>query len=752
MVNLKEHIIESTNNEKAFIKNYELFHKFVAKSDREFIQKILKATKEVILDKSISEKNKYYCLQLVHLLLQINNKYLFEAFKNILAFFLVNLAINISNNEGKDFEKDGLIFKSINSKHDPEYYDKFSELLIEAIEFWSANFGSSEPIFEEMMQELKKVKVRMIDPKYAFDYFDLFDKIKTKNEKETLSKKETNKISKFKDNSQEQFNLNRRKSEKSVNFASELIDRTKIESIFIKISAQNEHISQFMNARSESEDNMTEIFKLLNDLMNQILPFLNNITDTQQKILSEGKRLLECYQKAETFSQLKAYVLKKENNDKKTSKISNKEQNLENPGRIKTVSNKLNYGNDVILNKTNQKINGTHNPRSEIIKKESLSEIKDTTENKEQIMEYIETERKQLIEKIEMLTLENRRLEFECKRKQKTIVDIEEKSRIDQSHLKKIEIDLEKSQNLVEKFVKKLNNSLGPSIYKKDDFGDYKDRSNYFNEVNSQKMKESNQIGIPVDRINLEESGHPSLSNYKLNSNSEYRQSNYLMPVETTLTSSLPRNNEYFGSPLYGGNAYADSFVMNEKKGFPQGSIGINDFEMFKRKMESNNDFVKNFNNDISISLNSNSRGIESSMSRKSEPITFYNNQRINKQSDLHLPLSSFGPEGNTSSFGQEGPPIFGPERTPNFRPEENQNYGPEGFFSFKGIKREDSRSVGTTLKRNYEIGTLENLSSMPRFLNALNGGNVVNRQIQDHYFSNPSEQIIKGIMRFKRN
>lgn len=504
MVNLKQYILDSTENEAALTDCFEVFRSYVCKPDVEFITKVTRATRDLFLDKKVSVLHKYFILQLTHLSLQLNVSQYIDSFAINIAPVLLKLIDNGEANKLTPDELKQVIFRGINA--DTQGSEDFYDLLVEGIEFWHANLKSESGVFDTLYKQACASGVTFAEePRHVYRFLGLVGRRRynegferenaptddSPNNKQTAVQSSGGTTPKVNQVSTPQSqkplisiidagaktisNIPAQPQKTTLRNDGFQDDRQKVQFLTKSQEDTSKKIAQYLNEKDDADEELNSYFRRLNNMVNEGFDLQAIMTDSQREKMLKSQNLLECYKKANSYRELRNLVIGtggirpvSENDltpapSKKSSVGKNQElnQRFNNSGSISGSK----FGNRQSMPVENGQTRKLDAPFSQTAPLSSVfpgTTDEDLTTRK--IAQFIETERSMLLSKIEMLVMENKRLEMENRRHQKQVSELEEKVKSDKLHMKSLEADLHKNQRLVDDFVKKLEKSVTKSM------------------------------------------------------------------------------------------------------------------------------------------------------------------------------------------------------------------------------------------------------------------------------------------------
>lgn len=790
MVNLKQFLTTTTNSETDFTRNFETLFRYVRKSDAEFFSKILKAANDIFQDKTIPQINKYFCLHFINLCVQCQMLLFNEYFEKELSRGLLSIALTDPANY--DFEKkDKNFFKKDNSTSEDEYSIGFFQLLIECIEFWYANNKTSCKVFETMYLEAEKNRVVFIEnPKHILKYFALLETKSQKSEENNpfveKGRKDSNSTSfpKFPNNyaqkseahlKQEvnEFGDGKSKWELNHNFIeTKPNELKKVIETFIKSS---EDLKYYLQTNSEADEKLNNHFAQLNSSVQQLLIYENDIKGSQKQYLNDGIHFLSCYDEANDYETLRETILQyinerpieltppkfnqykndltqsqelllrasvdksvklsrsiekrsddldrsKEKQQKKTSdkhySQSTETPNSENePKNNKQFAEKHeNNKNGVMKEEKKRELHGTTSRQSIDSKKKEPYHLNDQV-FKRTYIEFIDHERKRLKEKITELEKETYNLKNENRKINEKCHELEDKLSTQVSTTKELQISLKKNEEIIEKFVRKSKFFIENEFFKE---GRVDPEQKLLQRSKDDKMKS-------IESIMKKSALYSSPQNFE---NEE--------PI-SPIPAFQKNSNYYFNEEPYNVQNYQN--YKNLPKEAPRTPIGNSNnnngssyspaqVHQFKDSIKANEDFVTGFNDEISNLLN-----------RKKET---YQPLNLNKKTGDYPKFQSKSavPPQFSESLTAENSTI---STFPRFSVPDNFDKSNQNIYDTFLEKYRQDKSIHVSEKN---IGRVTEGHYIPSYTVQHKDSNTV---LRDHFFGNPNEQILNGIMKFKR-
>lgn len=526
-------------------------------------------------------------------------------------------------------------------------------------------------------------------------------------------------------------------------------------------------IDWYLKTKQEPDDSINSYFERINRVVHKLKKAQKILNEEQEKILADGIYYLSCYERAKEYKDLQKMIIEytsKMNLNEKVdpqivkkrlneSKFSNKnriseemlkgemlkDEILEDPKILSrknldvrnfpqsaSKDSKSNFSKieNMVIVSTNNKESSIPKIINEQKKDIKIQSAREGNDLNHQLLDYIESERNQFKDKIEMLSRENRRLEQECKRKQKVLTEMEEKAKIDTNRIIKLEEDLRKSQELVEKFVSKVDSAIRGSIEPKkqlsnrnyiDNFGDYERQQHG---IESTLFKKS--------QANIEK---PNNATIDLES---YKSSNYFPNFQTDSYSNFDQTvkNSYREPHL----EKMKSTMIDDNNRKSVENLRINqhyeDVEKLKKTMRKNDEFVYTFNRNLSSILNRNNKTSENNSNRVIDEMFSQQNSELIGKDSINSPRKYFG-----SNYYDQDPQMN--EYMLKYQPG-NKIVLKEGLAEIQKFDRQKSANG------NLNSGSSPSLIG-PNF-------SFGKHQYLEKNFGKKGEQETIGIMKFKRS
>ena len=577
MVNLKEYILDSTQNQTEFTKNIENILKHTAKGDEEFITKSLYAIRDIIKDEMVESIQKYFCLQIINLSSQLHIPIYFrvlgEKYLERLYLFCCFDKKNPSLEErGKN------VLKQFNEDCNEEHSLKFFILLVEMFGEWGSNsFVSQFDNFQSKYRSLKKTGLDFNrKPKHLFKYTDKLKKFQSK--KKGGKTKEENNEDALNDEFFEQMNdliylvLDY--------FENNEENHQPLDEYFELIRSQIDYLENHGPEKSLKRNEYL-ICKKLNDI--------NNYYDNDFK---EIRNLLVGRAKNEILEIELPNPFKNGLKEKKQAKSDNNNKKRQNNNQDEIISHKtISVKPKSMINELNDK---NRFPGSD---NEKNGEVDETTKL---INNFLTHERNHLLGKIRELERRNNTFRNENEKLQKKVQEQEIALKSMSNRYDALEQENQHNKKSIDNFIRELSIKMKAEKmlnYKNDEFP----RQNIYESAKYKPIERPYQSRYDLDeKINKNPDRPVSSFDYRKKIQSEKNDSAF----ERRPKSRFIRMNNQNDYGLAGNN-YETSFDDKRQMNLYSSTLGdkfytnprkAENYEDIKKNLASTGDFLKNLN------------------------------------------------------------------------------------------------------------------------------------------------------------